>query len=227
MPSGSPFEVSNFSFVAGDLSPHRNPVTCVLAGRDRALIVKGVRERLEGDIVMIRPGVEHAVEIRGAARVLYLNGIDYPFPGALADILKGRLAHLAASALDGDADAQRELRARLQAREAHCSPSLADVLQEMRADPMRRMTQGELASRLGLERTRALRYFKTVTGMTYRRFKQWSGLQAAARQIAKGERIRTAALDAGFSDTAHLTRTFRTFFGVTPTEATADLARHK
>jgi len=29
-------------------------------------------------------------------------------------------------------------------------------------------------------------------------------------------------MDGGFADTAHLTRTFRTFFGTTPTLATAD-----
>jgi Helix-turn-helix domain len=60
-----------------------------------------------------------------------------------------------------------------------------------------------------------------VTGMTFRRFKQWSALQHAARQIAAGELVRTAAMDAGFADTAHLTRTFRASFGLTPSEAIA------
>ena len=87
------------------------------------------------------------------------------------------------------------------------------------------MTQFELASRLQVERTRALRLFKEATGQTFRRFKQWAGLQHAARQIAAGELVRTAAMDGGFADTAHLTRTFRMSFGLTPSEALAGDAK--
>ncbi|MEJ7729245.1 MAG: hypothetical protein WKG00_08515 [Polyangiaceae bacterium] len=41
-------------------------------------------------------------------------------------------------------------------------------------------------------------------------------------QIAEGQLVRTAAMDGGFADTAHLTRTFRAAFGTTATAATAD-----
>jgi AraC-like DNA-binding protein len=90
---------------------------------------------------------------------------------------------------------------------------------------MARLSQGELARRLNTERTRALRMFKAATGQTFRQFKQWSALQHAAHQIAAGELVRTAAMDAGFADTAHLTRTFRTSFGLTPSEAIAGHAQ--
>jgi AraC-like DNA-binding protein len=43
----------------------------------------------------------------------------------------------------------------------------------------------------------------------------------AARQIAAGELVRTAAMDAGFADTAHLSRTFRASFDLTPSQAIA------
>jgi AraC-like DNA-binding protein len=99
------------------------------------------------------------------------------------------------------------------------------VIGDLIAEPMSRMTQHELADRLQVERTQALRMFKAATGQTFRRFKQWSGLQHAARKIASGELVRTAAMDAGFADTAHLTRTFRASFGLTPSEAIAGLAK--
>jgi AraC-like DNA-binding protein len=76
-----------------------------------------------------------------------------------------------------------------------------------------------------MERTTALRLFKAATGLTLRRFKQWSAIQHAARQIAAGELVRTAAMDAGFADTAHLSRTFRMSFGLSPTEAVAGQAQ--
>jgi AraC-like DNA-binding protein len=85
------------------------------------------------------------------------------------------------------------------------------------------MTQFELADRLRTERTSALRMFKAATGQTFRQFKQWSALQHAARRIAAGELVRTAAMDAGFADTAHLSRTFRASFGLSPSQAIAGL----
>jgi AraC-like DNA-binding protein len=43
--------------------------------------------------------------------------------------------------------------------------------------------------------------------------------------VLKRELVRTAALDAVFADTAHLTRTFRQSFGLTPSGAIAGLAK--
>ena len=74
----SPFANSLFPFVASKLAPHRNPVTCILAGLDRPLTVCTQAERIEGDIVVIRPGVEHWVEINGSAKVLYFDGLAFP-----------------------------------------------------------------------------------------------------------------------------------------------------
>ena len=99
------------------------------------------------------------------------------------------------------------------------------MIETIIAEPMLRLSQLELAHRLKMERTSALRMFKAATGQTFRRFKQWSALQHAARQIAAGELVRTAAMDAGFADTAHLSRTFRASFGLTPSEAIAGGAR--
>ena len=97
------------------------------------------------------------------------------------------------------------------------------MLADLAAEPMARMSQAELAKRLGLERTQALRLFKDSTGTTFRQFKRWTGLQHAARLIVAGALVRTAAMDAGFADTAHLTRTFKQCFGLTPSQAIAGL----
>src|SRR6185369_11332073 len=102
---------------------------------------------------------------------------------------------------------------------------LGAVIETIIAEPMLRMSQLELAQRLKMERTSALRAFKAATGLTFRRFKQWSALKHAARQIAAGELARTAAMDAGFADAAHLTRTFRASFGFTPSQAIAGRAQ--
>lgn len=218
----SPFATSIFPFVASTLAPHRNPVTCILAGIERPLAVCTHTERTEGDIVIIRPGVEHWVEIHGRAKVLYFDGLAFPLATALAAPVPRDLMPLAIDALTSSSGAPEELRARFSRNRERCPAALARAIAAIVGDPMTRMDQGELAQRLRLGRTQALRAFKGFTGMTFREFKRWSALCAATRQIADGQLVRTAAMDAGFADTAHLTRTFRTAFGTTPTLATAD-----
>lgn len=214
------FANSRLPFVAGMLASHANPVTCLLWGKDRPLVVRGGAERTEADMVLIRPGVEHSVEIGGNAVVLYFDGLAFPNDAPVAARLQAGLASLANDALEGDLDALDELRLQLERSETRCPRPVAAIIDDIVGDPMTRMTQTELAARLGLERTRAQRYFKSVTGMTFRAFKSWTGLRLAATRIADGELIRTAAMDAGFSDSAHLTRTFRHSFGTTPSQAT-------
>jgi AraC-like DNA-binding protein len=216
----SPFTISLFPFVASTLAPHRNPVTCILAGVDRPLAVCTPAERSEGDLVIIRPGVEHWVEIHGRAKVLYFDGLEFPLTAALAARVPREFVALAIDALTSTSGAQDELRARFSRGRERCPATIARAIHAIVQDPMTRMDQGDLARRLRLGRTQALRAFKAVTGMTFREFKRWTALCSATRQIAEGQLVRTAAMDAGFADTAHLTRTFRTAFGTTPTLAT-------
>ncbi len=219
------FATSVFSVDVDGVAAHCNPVVCVISGIRGSVSIVGGAERVSGDVVLIRPGIEHSVECTGnGINAMYLDGLAWD-GGALAQRLSGSLGDLALEAMFRKGEAQDELRRRLAVDTQPCPPSLATVIEELASDPMARMSQLELARRLQMERTAALRLFKAVTGQTFRRFKQWSGLQHAARQIASGELVRTAALDAGFADTAHLTRTFRLSFGLTPSEALKGLAK--
>ena len=154
---------------------------------------------------------------------MYLDGARWPGPHTLAERLEGHLGQLVLAGMQLDPDAQRELRERLDHGQDRLPRKLSAALADLTAEPMARMSQDELAQRLGLERTQALRLFKASTGTTFRQFKRWTGLQHAARLIVAGALVRTAAMDAGFADTAHLTRTFKQCFGLTPSQAIAGL----
>ncbi len=219
-----PFSTSVFSVDVTRIALHCNPVPCVITGRTRPLTVASRDEAVSGDTLLIRPGIEHTVICSGGINAMYLDGLPWSGSG-LAERLHGRLADLAIDAMYRGSDAQTALRQRLASGVTRVPPRLMAVIEDMIADPMSRMTQRELADRLQMERTKALRLFKAATGQTFRRFKQWSGLQHAARKVASGELVRTAAMDAGFADAAHLTRTFRISFGLTPSEAIAGLAK--
>jgi AraC-like DNA-binding protein len=217
---------SVFSVDVGHLAPHCNPAPCVIAGRRGPVSVISAGEQVTGDVLFIRPGVEHKVICAdGGINAIYLDGLIPAGNFPCAQRLKGRLADIAVDALFQEAGAQAELRDRLAFGATPIPQRLGVVIETIVAEPMLRVSQLELAHRLRMERTGALRMFKAATGLTFRRFKQWSALQHAARQIAAGELVRTAAMDAGFADTAHLSRTFRASFGLTPSEAIAGGAR--
>jgi len=216
----SPFRNSLLPVDVGSLAPHANPVTGILIGRGGSLRLELGGEVVEGEMLLIRPGVVHRIGLpaRGAD-ILYLDGLAFPFDAPLARGLDCRLATLADAVLGGAGEAADELRARLTASWPGPPTPVADAVRAIYADPMRRMPQEELAQRLGMERTQALRYFRATTGQSFREFKRWSAVQYAAAQMKEGALVRTAAMDAGFADTAHLSRVFRQTFGLTPSAA--------
>ena len=206
------------------LAAHTNAVPCLLLGRTAAVTVAYDGNRIEGDVLLVRPGFEHNVACReNGATVLYLDGLRLPPGLAAVSRLDGPVCGLAYNAAGDDNQARAELRARLSFCTSHPIGSISNIIADLVDDPMERMAQGELSERLGAERTSALRQFKSATGMTFRAYKRWAGLQFATKLIMAGETVRTAAMDAGFSDTAHLSRTFRATFGLTPSEAAASL----
>jgi AraC-like DNA-binding protein len=83
-------------------------------------------------------------------------------------------------------------------------------------------TLEEAAQFQSLSASRLGHLFSEEVGIPFRPFALWLRLQGAFGQLAQGANLTQAAHGAGFADSAHLTRTFRRMFGITP----SDLARH-
>lgn len=73
-----------------------------------------------------------------------------------------------------------------------------------------------LAERVNLSPTRLVHLFKEQTGVPIRRFRQWHRMKAVIACAAEGMTLTDAALNAGFSDSAHFSRAFRNMFGIKP-----------
>ena len=220
----TPFTSTILPIPVTRLGAHPNVVMAVLAGRAGPITVEHADVSVTGDVLLVRPGIVHSVRLaeRGAD-VVYLNGLTFPFEAPLAIALKGHLERLARRSIGGDCCATEELREGLAFATDPLPAKVAEIVRAMQADPMRRVSQDELVRCLDMERTRALRCFKAATGLTFRRFKLWSALQHAAVRMAERELVRTAAMDAGFADTAHLSRVFSSMFGLSPSVAIAGL----
>src|SRR5215510_6337552 len=75
-----------------------------------------------------------------------------------------------------------------------------------------------LAGISGLSRSRFMHVFTESVGVPIRPYILWLRLQQASCELMYGANVTMAAQNAGFSDAAHLTRTFRRMLGVTPGE---------
>jgi AraC-like DNA-binding protein len=75
-----------------------------------------------------------------------------------------------------------------------------------------------LAAAVGLSPGRLMHVFTASIGIPLRPYLAWLKLQRAAGAIVSGMPLTDAAHAAGFADAAHMSRTFRRTFGVSPSQ---------
>lgn len=90
------------------------------------------------------------------------------------------------------------------------------VIQLIKEDPSQSYSVEALAETVHLSPTRLVHLFKEQTGVPIRRFRQWNRMKSVVEFVAAGQTLTDAALNAGFSDSAHLSRAFRNMFGIKP-----------
>lgn len=93
---------------------------------------------------------------------------------------------------------------------------VARSLEWLRSVPSRPRAASKVAARVSLSTGRFAHLFRDNTGVPLRRYLLWLRLVSAVQQMAAGGTPTDAAAAAGFSDAAHLSRTFRRMFGIVP-----------
>ncbi|WP_234390890.1 helix-turn-helix transcriptional regulator [Nocardia suismassiliense] len=81
----------------------------------------------------------------------------------------------------------------------------------------------DVARRVGLSTTRLTHLFSAQVGLPLRRYVLWTRISTAIARVAAGDDLTAAAHAAGFSDSAHLTRTCRETFGLPPSALTRNI----
>lgn len=74
----------------------------------------------------------------------------------------------------------------------------------------------DLSEDLGISPDRFMHLFKEKMGIPLRQYVLWQRLHRAASLLQEGSNLTDASHGAGFSDQAHLSRTFKKMFGVPP-----------
>jgi AraC-like DNA-binding protein len=160
-------------------------------------------------IVLVEPHGPRGAALQSRAHALVGRDItallrDIPAPesipesiAAFADAVVGGLA----TGVSAPTELSPEVRAALDYLERHIDghPRLAQA-----------------ASAAYLSPSRLTHRFSREVGIPFRRYVLWLRLLRVGQEVSGGASLGDAAVAAGFSDTAHLSRVFRDTFGVVP-----------
>lgn len=94
-------------------------------------------------------------------------------------------------------------------------PRIMAMLRDINGNPAADTPAQKYATRWGLSESRMLHLFSEYTGIPFRHYRLWARLRHAVSHITQGMPFTDAAIMSGFSDSSHLSRTFKRMFGVT------------
>jgi AraC-like DNA-binding protein len=184
--------------------------------------------------VLTAPDVRHAIDAGDRDVLLVFIDPESDAGTALAAALDGPVRAIDAAArtalytrdamalMQGDGDAWiRTAVARLgiaaPAPRPPLHPRVRRVLRHLRTLPAGGDTSlASLAEVAQLSPGRLMHTFTESIGIPLRPYLAWLRLQRAAGEITRGTPLSLAAATSGFSDAAHMTRTFRRMFGMAP-----------
>ncbi|HTJ46820.1 MAG TPA: helix-turn-helix transcriptional regulator, partial [Kofleriaceae bacterium] len=207
-------------------------VVVAIDGELRVRAGRGAWQRAAG--VVTAPDVPHAIDARGVEVLLVFLDPESDAGAALRRAIDGAIRTIdpreraplieqrdpiaimredgaawtarAAEALGASVDAPRSIHPRVRAvlRRLRAQPAGADVSLEA------------LAAAVELSPGRLMHAFTASIGVPLRPYLAWLKLQRAAAGIVAGRPLTEVAHAAGFSDSAHMSRTFRRMFGMPP-----------
>jgi AraC family transcriptional regulator len=102
------------------------------------------------------------------------------------------------------------------ARPTRLDARVEQVIAHLRQHLAQRHSAAALGRRVALSPHRLMHLFRATTGLPLRRYTLWLRLRAALAAALRGASLTEAAQEAGFSDSAHLSRSFRAHFGLPP-----------
>jgi AraC-like DNA-binding protein len=91
---------------------------------------------------------------------------------------------------------------------------LTQVLSLIEEKPDRKISVPILADAAGLSESRLQHLFKEQIGISMKRYMLWKRMIDGINFAMTGSDLTTAAYEAGFSDAAHMSRTFKEMFGI-------------
>ena len=215
---------------------HRNHAATWLIAREGTLRVTLATggEVLENQAIYLPSETEYATDLAlSNIAALYWEPESASYQRAIANTEDVPRAYACAAANSGELwklyeyqttrDEADEMLSRLFGfeRMRGSQPSFVDnrintALAFLRDSPQAYESIEALSARVHLSPSRFAHLFKKVVGVPVRRYVLWLKLRRALDLAIAGNSLTTAALSAGFADSAHLSRSVRAMLGVAP-----------
>lgn len=235
LPNAEPFTIWPSRLAAqapGDESaPHAHHAMHLVLARSGELRVQVGDDEHRAPGILTAPDVKHAVRATGQTVVLAFWDPESVDGASLRATFDGKIRLISATergALLTDLP-NAPGRVDLDIFMAHARDTLAAPTSRPRMHPrvrtllktLRNNTEVDtsleaLAARVNLSPSRLMHVFTESVGIPLRPYLRWLKLQRAATSIVNGAGLSEAAIEAGFADAAHMSRTFKRTFGMTP-----------
>ena len=213
---------------------HRHHCVQLVMAMTRTLLIRGGSDdqwRRCG-AALVRPDAAHKVDARNTTVLIGFVDSESELGAALSERIQGSISCISETQVERwraalgrtptESRVERWIKMELLHRRCpvRIHPAVRLVLKHLReklgiSDDFSLET---LAGISGLSQSRFMHVFTESMGVPLRPYVLWLRLQRACCDLRAGASVTAAAHSAGFSDAAHLTRTFRRMLGMTPTD---------
>lgn len=215
-----------------DVAPHSHHALQISIGLDGAFDFECASHTVRAEGVVARSDIPHRLDSRGMEVAVLLlepeevharrigmrwleNKAFVTLPPHIVGAARALLAGPGLKQASIPNDLMREL-----VPDMEPSPPMdariASLLERLRETPGSAARLRDLAKETGLSESRLTHLFKEQTGVPIRRYLLWLRLNDAMDRAMAGATLTEAAHAAGFSDSAHLSRTCQDMFGINP-----------
>lgn len=107
----------------------------------------------------------------------------------------------------------------------YIDPRIERAINIIQLEPDRPISQEALAATVGLSASRFRHLFSEHSDIPFRRYRMWRRAIAAMSSLHKVDNLTYAAMEGGFTDSAHFSHCFQDIFGVRPSLVFKNLDR--
>jgi AraC-like DNA-binding protein len=213
---------------------HRHHCVQLVMAMQGSLLIRGRSndQWMSCGAALVRPDAAHEVDARDTTVLIGFVDSESELGAALSERLEGHISCISGTQVarwraalgrtPTEARVERWVRTQLlhRRRPVRIHPGVSLVLKHLREKLgiSHDVSLRTLAGISGLSQSRFMHVFTESMGVPLRPYVLWLRLQRACCDLMAGATVTAAAHSAGFSDAAHLTRTFRRMLGMTPTE---------
>ncbi|TQM26404.1 AraC-like DNA-binding protein [Nocardia bhagyanarayanae] len=209
----------------GDTAAHSHAaVQILLVTAGEVTLIDAAGRTATAEVAIIPPGVRHEVRATPGAKgfLAYLDSAGLVGNAALAR-LRGlpvdEVTSWITAAMPRTTAAAPQPNSTSRAPRRSTHPVVAEALRVAAASASGPPSLGDLAAAVAMSPSRLSHLFTEHVGLPYAAWRRWTRLQLAVGTVRVGGSLTEAAHASGFTDSAHLTKTCRDLFGITPTEA--------